>query len=105
MMIVRFEKEYLRDLYVKGNADKKHRFQPQVVCKYIRVIDLMIITPDATSLKKFNSLNYEKLKGDKTGLSSVRVNNQYRIEFTEQIKDGETAATICNINELSNHYK
>ena len=53
---------------------------------------------------KYNSLRYEKLSGDKEGLSSVRVNDQYRIEFEEQIKDNEMIATICNIMELSNHY-
>ena len=55
-------------------------------------------------LMKYNSLRYEKLSGDKEGLSSVRVNDQYRIEFEEQIKDNEMIATICNIMELSNHY-
>ncbi len=54
---------------------------------------------------RINSLNYEKLKGDKMGLSSVRVNDQYRIEFEEYIEDGHSVATICNITELSNHYK
>ena len=54
---------------------------------------------------KYNSLNYEKLKGDKEGLSSVRVNDQYRIEFEERTREGETIATICNITDLSNHYK
>ena len=57
------------------------------------------------TLLNYNSLNHEKLKGDKTGLSSVRVNDQYRIEFEEHIKDGETIATICDITDLSNHYK
>ena len=52
-----------------------------------------------------NSLNYERLSGDKTGLSSVRVYEQYRIEFQEVIEEGQTIATICNIKELSNHYK
>ena len=52
-----------------------------------------------------NSLNYEKLKGDKKGLSSVRVKDQYRIEFEEYVVDGQSIATICNITELSNHYK
>lgn len=52
-----------------------------------------------------NSLNYERLEGDKHGLSSVRVNDQYRIEFEEQFENGQTIATICNIIELSNHYK
>lgn len=53
-------------------------------------------------LCQYNSLRYEKLKGDKVGLSSVRVNDQYRIEFEERIKDGEVIATICNITDLSN---
>ncbi len=53
---------------------------------------------------KYNSLRYEKLVGDKLGLSSVRVNDQYRIEFEEFVKDGETIASICNITDLSNHY-
>jgi toxin HigB-1 len=29
----------------------------------------------------------------------------HRIEFEEEIEDGKTIATICNITELSNHYK
>ena len=104
-MEINFDKKYLRDLYVTGEADKKHRFQPQIIRKYIRIIDLMIEKADVTTLTQYKSLNYEKLKGDKAGLSSVRVNNQYRIEFEEQVKDGEIIATICNITELSNHYK
>lgn len=104
-MEIIFEKAYLRDLYVTGKADKKHRFQPEIIRKYIRIIDLMIEKTDVMALAQYNSLNYEKLKGDKAGLSSVRVNDQYRIEFEEQIKDGEIIATICNIIELSNHYK
>jgi proteic killer suppression protein len=51
-------------------------------------------------------LNYEKLSGDKNGLESVRVNDQYRIEFISH-KEGEEPQTItvCSIVELSNHYK
>ena len=56
-------------------------------------------------LMKYGSLHYEKLSGDKEGTSSVRVNDQYRIEFTETIEEGNTVATICNITELSNHYQ
>lgn len=104
-MEIIFDKEYLRDLYITGKADKKHRFQPQIIRKYIRIIDLMIEEADIMALTQYNSLNYEKLKGDKAGLSSVRVNDQYRIEFEERIKNGEIIATICNITELSNHYK
>lgn len=104
-MEVVFNEKYLQEMYHEGKTDKRHRFQPQIIRKYIRIIDLMVATPNILGLQRYNSLNYEKLKGDKAGLSSVRVNDQYRIEFEEHIKDGESIATICNITELSNHYK
>ena len=105
-MEILFDKEYLRQLYEDGKCtEKKHRYQPQVIKKYTKVIDLMYASPNTMSLAKYNSLHYEKLVGDKMGLSSVRVNDQYRIEFKEQTKKGEVLATICNITELSNHYQ
>jgi proteic killer suppression protein len=52
-----------------------------------------------------NSLNYEVLKGDRQGISSIRVNNRYRIEFTVREAGTESVVTVCNILELSNHYK
>lgn len=104
-MQIYFNEIYLKDLYIKGHADKKHRFQPQIIKKYARVIDLMKNEDDVLGLAKYKSLNYERLLGDKAGLSSVRVNDQYRIEFEEETENGKTVATICNITELSNHYK
>ncbi len=105
-MIVTFDKIYLQELYVKGKTeDKKHRFQPPIVAKYVKVINLMKQLPNVMGLCKYGSLHYEKLHGDKDGISSVRVNDQYRIEFTESIEEGRQIATICNIIELSNHYK
>jgi proteic killer suppression protein len=105
-MIVTFEKEYLRDLYEKGKADdKKHRFQPEIVRKYKHCIDLMCRVSDTIALAKYNGLNFENLKGAKTGTSSIRVNNQYRIGFTVTDTGVESIATVCNILELSNHYK
>ena len=53
---------------------------------------------------KYNSLRYEKLVGDKLGLSSVRVNDQFRIEFEKFVKDGESIASICKFTDLSNHF-
>ena len=50
-------------------------------------------------------LSYEALHGDKEGLSSVKVNDQYRIEFREIIEGDKTIAEVVSITELSNHYK
>ena len=65
----------------------------------------MFTSPNVLSLARYNSLHYEKLLGDKAGLSSVRVNDKYRIEFEESTKGAETIANIVNITELSNHYQ
>ena len=104
-MVIIFNEEYLQEMYETGKTDKKHRFQPQIIRKYIRVIDLMRNTSDVLGLMRYNALNYEKLKDDKAGLSSVRINDQYRIEFTVEQVSSETILTICNILDLSNHYK
>lgn len=105
-MIVTFEKIYLKELYTQGEAsDKKHRYQPQIVQKFIKVINLMIAQKDVQGLSRYGSLHYEHLHGNKEGLSSVRVNDQYRIEFEEILQEGHTIANVCNITELSNHYK
>lgn len=105
-MQVIFRQKYLKEFYEKGrSSDKKHRFQQAIIKKYGRVVNLMIAVDNVLGLNKYGSLHYEHLHGDKEGLSSVRVNDQYRIEFEESIKDGETIASICEIIELSNHYK
>lgn len=105
-MEVIFDKTYLSDLYYEGKtSDKKHRFQPQIIRKYIRVIDILIGAPDVEALYPFNGLNYKTLVGDKAGLESVRINDQYRLEFKTEKVVSETILTICNVIELTNHYE
>jgi hypothetical protein len=39
-MIVTFEKDYLSEMYNMGKTtDKKHRFQPEIIRKYIHIIN------------------------------------------------------------------
>lgn len=83
-------------------SDKQHHYQPDIVRRYVRVVNILDSVDKVTDLFRYRSLHYEKLVGDKKGLESVRVNNQYRIEFTSSETEG---ITICNIIELSNHYK
>ena len=105
-MEIIFDKKYLKELYLKGKtSDKKHRFQPQVIAKYRKTIDLLESLSGTEDLYRFHSLNYEVLKGDKQGIESVRVNDQYRIEFKTTKIMSEIIVTLCNIQELSNHYK
>ena len=102
-MEITFEKDYLRELFYDGKtSDKHHRFQPQVIRKYISVVNILDSVDKPTDLFRFQSLHYEKLVGDKNGLESVRINDQYRIELKTSVSGD---ITICNITELSNTYK
>ena len=105
-MEIKFDKAYLEELFYTGKTtDKKYRFQPQVVKKYIKTIYILESTACIEDLFQYNGLRYEVLHGDKEGLESVRVNDQYRIEFKTTKVVSETVITICNIKELSNHYQ
>lgn len=105
MQIV-FQKEYLRELYYSGKtSDKKHRFQPDIVKRYTNVINALASANKIEDLFPLRSLNYEVLDGDLKGLESVRVNNKYRVLFKSEKIESEEIITICNIMELTNHYK
>ena len=105
-VIVTFEEKYLQELYETGKtSDKKHRFQPEIVRKYQYCIQYLLGASYIEALYQVSGLNYEELKGDKFGISSIRVNKKYRIEFTVKDNGVEPLITVCNILELSNHYK
>jgi len=105
-MEINFDKKYLEELYYTGKTtNKKYSFQPQIAAKYRKAIDILESVTGIEDLFRYNALHYEKLKGNKNDLESVRVNNQYRIEFKTTQVISENIITICNIVELSNHYK
>ncbi|MDR0907382.1 MAG: type II toxin-antitoxin system RelE/ParE family toxin [Rikenellaceae bacterium] len=105
-MLVTFEEQYLEELYRTGKSrDKKHRYQPDVVRRYAKCVYRLQEAITLEDLWRYPSLRYEVLSGDKAGISSVRVNDQYRVEFIVRKAEEEPIITVCNILELSNHYK
>lgn len=89
-MEITFEEDYLRELYYEGKThNKKYRFQPQIIKKYIRVIDLMESLNCTEDFYRYKALHYEALVGDKKDRESVKVNDQYRIEFRSEIINHE----------------
>lgn len=105
-MFVEFDKEYLRELFEQGRtSDKQHRYQPEVVRGYQKVVASLKRAINVEMLYRLNSLNYEVLKGDKKGISSVRINRQYRLEFTVREVVNEQIITVCRLLDISNHYK
>lgn len=105
-MIVVFTQDYLKELFEKGVcSDKKHRFQPTVVKGFRKAISYLLTSSRKEDLFLIRSLHFESLKGDRAGMYSVRVDLKYRIEFTIDESNDLSTLSICNIVELSNHYK
>ena len=101
-MKVEFEKEYLGELYATGKTtDKKYRFQPQVVNGYLKSIKALQKTKQTEDLFLVKSLNYEKLKGNKKGFSSIRINDQYRLEFREIVNQNNIfKVEVCSLIDI-----
>ncbi|GHV00897.1 hypothetical protein FACS1894159_07720 [Bacteroidia bacterium] len=107
-MVINYDSEYLRELYEQGRCnDRKHRYQPAVVRNYQKCVKILSTVRRIEDLFPFNGLRYETLTGDKKGLSSVRIDDKYRLEFT--ISHGEATdepfVTICTLTDITNHYR
>ncbi len=106
-MNVEFEKKYLAELYEDGKtSDKKHRYQSNIVNGYLKCVKALINATRIEDLFLYRSLKYEKLSGDKKGISSLRINDQYRLEFREiPSSSNQTTIEICSLIDITNHYK
>jgi proteic killer suppression protein len=103
-MEIVFTQRYLEELYLHGvTYKKKHSFQPEIIKSYIETINMLRYTEKVEYLYRIPSLHYKVLVGNKKGISSVRINNKYRIEFLVMKEDEHN--TTLYITELSNHYK
>lgn len=106
-MEIEFGQEYLKELYFFGHTkSKKHRFQPQIIRKYIAVVDRLRSISNIEMLYALKALHYEKKSGNLANLESVWINDQFRLEFTsrtEVFKKQES--TVCRLIRISNHYQ
>ena len=99
-MIVRFENKKVLELYeldVKQSVSK-YKFAKHIVEKYKMRIGQLIDAPDLKTIGQIKSLNLEKLKGDRKGQLSIRVDNQFRICFY-QLDENEIAVEILELTD------
>ena len=105
-MQIEFGKTYLSELYYKGKTnDKQKCFQPQIVSRYVKCVRILYCIQKLDDLRSLRSLNYERLKGNQEGYSSLRINDQYRLLFREIKTSGSSQIQICRIEEITNHYQ
>lgn len=102
-MDIIFQKNYLSELYYKGkSSDKQHRYQPEIVRKYVRVVGILEAVNRIEDLYRFNSLHFEALNDT---YYSVRIDYHFRLIFQMEAKTGEIALTICKLEDITNHYQ
>lgn len=103
-MEIKFDKEYLEELYEQGRTkNKKYRFQPQVIKKYQKRIDTLAGVTRIEELFTLNSLNFEALES--SGNYSIRIDYHYRLEFQVSNSESKPIVTICLITDITNHYQ
>jgi toxin HigB-1 len=103
-MVVQFKNVYLEQLYIGEPQKGKPKFSSQVIDKFIKRVDSLKNLNNAEELFKFKSFGFERLKGNKKNFYSIRINDQYRIEF-EIDNEILKLAEIVTILDLSKHYE
>ena len=106
-MDISFNNQLLIDLYEgKKITDKQFRSNPALTKQYVKTVNKLKSVQKVEQLFQYVGLNYEKLKGNLKGYSSVRINNQYRLIFEEVASENEPFAIVLfKLEEISNHYE
>jgi proteic killer suppression protein len=74
-----FKSEELEQLYETG---VNPRFHPYLVRAFFRVLARISAATDERDIRSSKALRLEKLKGDRDGQFSVRLNDQWRLVIT-----------------------
>jgi len=82
-MIVSFRDDGTRDVYNGTNSKEARKACPiNIVAIATRKLDMIVQAVVLNDLRSPPANRLEKLKGDRAGQYSIRINDQYRICFT-----------------------
>ncbi len=83
-----FKRKRERELYYHETGAEK--YPPAVVAAFFRVMSLIDAALNENEFRAFRSRKFKKLKGDREGKRSLRLNDQYRLIVTiEQDNQGK----------------
>ncbi len=80
---------------VESDAAGETKLPVAIIKAARRKLTLIRAAPDDRSLRNWKSLHYEKLKGDREGQRSVRLNDQYRMVFSLSASEPVTATILA----------
>ena len=79
----------------------KLRLPVAVIKSARRKLIMLRASPDERALRNWKSLHYEKLKGDREGQRSIRLNDQYRMVFK---LDEATSPPTVTVNSTEDYH-
>lgn len=94
-MDVEFEDEQLRRL--EAEVSFTAGLEPAIVKAYRKRLQLIRAAVDERAFYAMKSLHYEKLKGDRSGQSSMRLNDQWRLILRIAHKDPDKVVVIVSV--------
>ncbi len=71
--------------------------------QFRKALNLIRSVPNESELMKFRSLNYERLKGDRSHQHSVRANQKWRVVFEIEKHSGSNN-NVCVIKSLEDYH-
>ena len=95
-MRFRFRYKKLEALYTEGKG--AHKYPPGIVDAFVEVMSVIQSAADERDLRMLKGLRYEKLKGDRKGQHSMRLNDQFRL-IVEWEKDDQGSCLVIIVIE------
>ncbi len=96
-MEIEFRDESLKLVETERAAETK---LPASVIDSLR--DKLVVlraAPDERTLRNWRSLHYEKLKGDREGQRSIRINKQWRLVFLIDTEQKPNKMTVLGVED------
>lgn len=98
-MLIEYRDKTLALLPTERAAETK--LPPEVIAAYRRKLVVLHSAPDERTLRNWKSLHYEKLKGDREGKRSIRLNDKWRVVF--ELDASTDPATIWILEVVDYH--
>ena len=93
MLRVEYHDEVLRRLAEERSYAPKG-WDPTVIRSYRKKVQIIAAARDERDLYEMRGLRMEKLKGDRLGQTSMRLNDQFRLILTFQTEGDRLAALL-----------
>jgi proteic killer suppression protein len=105
MISVRFENDYLKEIFINGKEKGKPVYGDLIVRAFVKKVTVLSNLNNSHDLTQIKSLNFEILKKELKGFYSVRVNKKYRIIFKIiKEKGGKEIIEIIEIHDLTDYH-